>query len=60
MSAARWISVAELAEMTGSSPATVKRWMSRGVAPKWRKLPNRRILFDSRDLEDWLDALVVQ
>ena len=60
MKEVRWITVTEVAEMVGTTRSTVEKWMKRGVAPKWRKLPNRRVLFDVRDVEEWLDSLVVQ
>lgn len=55
-----WQTVAEVIEELGVSRDTFDRWVKSGRAPIHRRLPNGRLLFDSRDVEEWLDGLVVR
>jgi len=49
----RWLTVAQVAEYLGLTPATLYRWRSAGFFPPCVEL-RKHILIDVDDLETWL------
>jgi predicted DNA-binding transcriptional regulator AlpA len=52
----RYLTTKQAAELLVISPATLDTWRSRGGGPTYIKASTRRILYDRRDLEAWLEA----
>ncbi|MDP9093409.1 MAG: helix-turn-helix domain-containing protein [Actinomycetota bacterium] len=45
----------EVAEMTRNDPETVRTWRTRGLGPRWFRLPGtRRVLYAREDVEAWI------
>jgi len=58
-SSLKLLSSKHAAEILGVKPATLKVWRWRGTGPKYLKLgdkPGSRVMYDIRDLQNWLDA----
>ena len=58
-SATSLLSTKGAAKLLGLQPATLKVWRWRGTGPKYLKLgdkPGSRVMYDIRDLQNWLDA----
>jgi predicted DNA-binding transcriptional regulator AlpA len=56
MSSVEWVTAKALREELEVSQDAFDKWVKAGTVPTYRKLPNRRLLFDRRDIEDWLDS----
>jgi len=55
--AARYMTTAEVAELTRVSPETVRWWRYAGKGPKSFVVPGgRRVLYDVESVTAWLDA----
>jgi excisionase family DNA binding protein len=54
-----WLSVADLCGELGVTRSTIEKWKRKSQLPLYRKLPNGRLLFDSEDVAEWLDSLLV-
>ena len=48
-----FIGIEELAEILGCSRKTIQNRISTGDVPKYYK-PGRRVLFDTREVDDWI------
>ena len=59
MSNVEWITPSQLCEELGVTRSTYDRWKAKGTLPTYRKLPGGHVLFDQRDVTDWLDAMLV-
>ena len=55
-----WMSVGDFCDRVGVVRSTYDRWKVAGQLPRHRKLPSGKVLFDSRDVDDWLDAALVE
>ncbi|WP_071820855.1 helix-turn-helix transcriptional regulator [Parasynechococcus marenigrum] len=43
-------------EMTGLSTSTIYRWMTDGTFPKQIQLGSRSVVWNERDVIDWMNA----
>ncbi len=53
-----FLTVNQVADLTGSHPITVHRWTKQGKMPSLRI--GGRVRIDPRSLADWLDSRTVQ
>lgn len=51
------LSIDEVAELLDVPKPTLYRWRLTGKGPRSVVLPNRRVKYRIRDLEEWLDGL---
>lgn len=51
------LSIDEVAELLDVPKPTLYRWRLTGKGPRSVVLPNRRVKYRVRDLEEWLDSL---
>lgn len=51
-----YLTTAEVAELTRTSPETVRYWRHIGKGPKSFKV-GRKVLYESSDVATWLDQL---
>jgi excisionase family DNA binding protein len=58
-SSVTWLTVADVCSQLNVSRDTFDKWIKAGKCPKHRRLPNGRLSFDSRDVSEWLDTLLV-
>lgn len=47
------------AAFLGLAPGTLEKWRTRGIGPRFAKLPGRTggVRYDLRDLTEWLESL---
>ena len=58
-SSVTWLTVADMCSQLDVSRDTFDKWVAAGKVPAFRRLPNRLLRFDSRDVEEWMDSLLV-
>lgn len=52
------LSIDEVAEMLDVPKATLYSWRLTGTGPRSVQLPNRRVKYRVKDVEDWLTSLI--
>ncbi len=59
--ATTWLKVADVITLLGVSRDTWDKWRAKGAGytPPARRLPNGELRIDERDLEAWMDDLLV-
>jgi excisionase family DNA binding protein len=50
----RYVTVKELAEYTGYSTKTIRRWVDQRVIPFWRSPGGRGLRFDVERIDQWI------
>lgn len=48
-----WMTLEDACQRLGVSRHTMAKWRARGVAPKFKKLPNGSLRIREADLTDW-------
>ena len=59
MSKVEWIKPSDLCEQLNVTRSTYDRWRAKGALPRFRKMPGGHIVFDQRDVDEWLDSMLV-
>ena len=54
----RFIRLPQVLEMTGLSTSTIYRWMTDGTFPKQIQLGSRSVVWNERDVIDWMNAQI--
>lgn len=52
-----WLSVEQVCDTLGVSRSTWDKWVSKGCAPRAKRLPNGSLRVFHRWLDEWLEAL---
>lgn len=52
-----WISQKNAAEIIGFTSETLRSWSNTGIAPSFRRFPNRRIAYDANEIQAFKQAL---
>lgn len=50
------LSESQVAERTGMSRASIKRWRRQGIGPRWIRVGPKRVLYPTDALDAWLSA----
>jgi excisionase family DNA binding protein len=53
------LTVAEVCAELKVSRSTFYEWKAKGIAPRWRKLPNGELRISRADLDKWYEGLEV-
>jgi len=56
----RLLTDAQTAEILGIQPGTLRHWRVAGRGPRWCKLAGSAIRYRLCDIENWLEAQVVE
>ena len=54
----RFIRLPQVREMTGLSTSTIYRWMTDGTFPKQIQLGSRSVVWNERDVINWMNAQI--
>jgi excisionase family DNA binding protein len=52
-----FVKITKVAQMTGVSLSTLRRWVSSGQGPQYKKSPGGILLFRISDVEKWIESL---
>ena len=54
------LTIGEVAARIHQKPATLAKWRTQGIGPRYLKVSGRCVLYPSADLDDWLQSKLVE